>query len=137
MQSSFPHRTDMLASTLWNGTNSSGKQVYSWIANETLTDLNMDFAPLLGFLAREESISEDVYLGTIQFGHETFSAASQMNFSISSYAAEIQSNSAAPNSTAESLPVATTVSFAPRVARFKSRLASLLWLSCVLVLTWC
>ncbi|KAF7192797.1 Endoglucanase cel12A [Pseudocercospora fuligena] len=121
--------------TLWNGTNSNGQYVYSWIANETLTHFDMDFAPLIGFLSQEEGVSEDVYLGTIQFGHETFLAASQMNFSISSYAADITTNRQTGDSTSKptaSLPVATKVSAASQLSLFWVDPGWSVWMSGVL-----
>lgn len=78
----------------------------------------MDFAPLLGFLSQGEGVSENLYLGTIQFGHETFLASSQMNFSISSYTAAINSTRPNGDTTSKptaSLPVATKVSVASHV----------------------
>ncbi|EME47064.1 glycoside hydrolase family 12 protein [Dothistroma septosporum NZE10] len=131
-------RVDKTDFTLWNGTKSTGQYVYSWLANETLTNFDMDFAPLLGFLVKEEGVSESLYMGTIQFGHETFLAASQMNFSISSYAANVQSIVAEPNSTlapTASLPVATSVSGASKGVRPRVGWCGTLWLSIVLFLT--
>ena len=87
--------------------------MYSWVTNQTLTTFGLDFAPLFGYLWKEEGIPDDVYLGTVQFGSETFSSDSQMNFSVSSYEARVErtipdaSGTGAPTAT---LPVATAVS---------------------------
>lgn len=78
-------------STLSTGNNSNGQIVHSWIANKTLTAFDMDFAPLLYFLSDQGMVPADVYLGTVQFGTETFAASSEVNFTVTSFEASMNS----------------------------------------------
>lgn len=108
-------------SRLFTGNNSNGQIVHSWVANKTLTTFDMDFAPLLGFLSARNMVPTDVYLGTVQFGTETFSASSQVNFTVTSYEASMRSTkgksegtasvagNAVESGTANGPPVATQV----------------------------
>ncbi|PIA97474.1 hypothetical protein CB0940_05492 [Cercospora beticola] len=84
--------------TLYNGTNSRGQLVYSWVADQTSPTFDLDFAPLLNYLQRREGIPEDVYVGTVQFGSETFYSDSPMNFSVSSFEAEVERGTPAADS---------------------------------------
>lgn len=61
----------------------------------------MDFAPLLGFLAARNMVPADVYLGTVQFGTETFSASSPVNFTVTSYDASMEGVNGKSEGTAE------------------------------------
>lgn len=74
---------------LSTGNNSNGQIVHSWIANKTLTAFDMDFAPLLDFLSQQNMVPADVYLGTVQFGTETFAALGEVNFTVTSFEASI------------------------------------------------
>lgn len=72
----------------------------------------MDFAPLLGYLSHKKMISNDIYLGSIQFGSETFYSQKEMNFSILSYEADLQTTNPKGTGTSTAkgtLPVATRV----------------------------
>lgn len=75
---------------LYTGTNHNGQIVYTWVANRTLTIFDMDLAPLFGFLAAKDMVPIDVYLGTVQFGTEIFSAENQVNFSVKSFEASVK-----------------------------------------------
>lgn len=51
-----------------NGVNQS---VYSWYPSTNLTTLsNVDVSPLIHYLWRHNNISEDIYLGLVQWGSE-------------------------------------------------------------------
>jgi hypothetical protein len=78
---------------LYTGSNANGQVVYTWVANRTLTTFDMDLAPLLGFLWYNGMLPVDVYLGTVQFGTETFSAVNPVNFSVRSFEARIKTAS--------------------------------------------
>lgn len=78
-----------LSSKLYTGTNYNGQVVHTWVANRTLTSFNMDVAPLFGFLAYKGLLPIEVYLGTVQFGTETFSTAKQVNFSVTAFEASL------------------------------------------------
>lgn len=81
----------------------------------------MDFAPLLGFLSAQNMVPADVFLGTVQFGTETFSASSPVNFTVTSYQASMKAvngktegtatvdGSVTDSGTANGPPVATAV----------------------------
>lgn len=55
-----------------------------------MTDFSFDVAPLMGFLVDQQHLPSNVYLGTIQFGSETFYADNQMNFSVSAFSAYVE-----------------------------------------------
>jgi len=69
------------AFTLYTGLNSNGQQVYSWLAASNITYFDEDVSPLIHYLWRHGMISENVYLGSLQFGTETFHAGSNVTFS--------------------------------------------------------
>jgi hypothetical protein len=68
----------------------------------------MDFAPLLGYLANEKMVPSDIFLGNIHFGIETFYAASEMNFSVNTFDASLETTDGSKTGTGE-LPVGTNV----------------------------
>lgn len=70
-------------------------------------------------------ISKDVYLGSMQFGSETFYSRKEMNFSITSYEADLQTTNPKGTGTSTArgtLPVATRV---PTGAANRSSLVAL------------
>ncbi|KAF7191537.1 Endoglucanase cel12A [Pseudocercospora fuligena] len=76
--------------TLYSGTNTNGQTVLTWVANRTLTTFDIDVAPLFGLLASKGLLPEEVYLGTVQFGTETFAAAEMVIFNVTSFNASIR-----------------------------------------------
>ncbi|KAI5357511.1 putative glycoside hydrolase family 12, glycoside hydrolase family 11/12 [Septoria linicola] len=118
--------------TLYNGTNSRGQFVYSWVTNQTLTTFELDVAPLFGYLWENEGVPGDVYLGVVQFGTEAFYSKNQMNFSVSSYEAQIQRtlpDAAGTGEPTATLPVGTAISGASMVLASDSMFG---WLSLIL-----
>ena len=71
--------------------------VYTWLANRTMTNIDMDCAPLLGVLLEKGLISSTVYLGTLQWGIETSYADDKMNFSVESFEAGIRTSNSSTN----------------------------------------
>jgi hypothetical protein len=72
----------------------------------------MDFAPLLGYLSYAKMVSSDVFLGSVQFGQESFYSPIEMNFSIASFEADLETINAKSTGTQTvkgTLPVATQV----------------------------
>ena len=105
-------RTTLTAdfSTLYNGTNSNGQKVFSWVSNTNLTSLNEDISPLIYFLPHHGLVPFDTYLGTIDFGSETFFASQEVNFTVSHFSASLQTPS---NTSNGSTPVSTQVTQLP------------------------
>jgi hypothetical protein len=88
---------DEKTSTLYSGTNGNGQTVFSWVTNDTITSFNADIAPLILFFPQYGYIPSDVYLGTIQFGTETFFASSKINFTVNQFSASLASTSFSTN----------------------------------------
>lgn len=70
------------------GQNNRGQKVFSWqssqMGNTTSvggSDFQANFAPLIQYLWQFELISSDLFLGTVQFGTETFFAGQEATFS--------------------------------------------------------
>lgn len=60
-------------------------------------------------MQRIEGIPEDVYVGTVQFGSETFYSDSPMNFSVSSFEAEVERGTPASDSDSDSESVGSVL----------------------------
>lgn len=116
------------------------------MANHTLTAFDMDFAPLLGYLSYAKMVSSDIYLGSIQFGQETFYSPMDMNFSINSFQADLQTTNIKGTGTQTvkgTLPVATQVATetghhhnlasSPRASLFDVGISMLLVVALILV----
>jgi len=88
--------TDWISS-LYQGHNSNGQYVYSWLASSDLTSFNADISPLLHYLWRHSYIHEANYLGIVQFGMETFHATSNVTFSATDFDISIYQGDPAPD----------------------------------------
>ncbi|KAF2752903.1 concanavalin A-like lectin/glucanase [Pseudovirgaria hyperparasitica] len=98
--------------TLYAGTNGNGQTVFSWVTTAPLTQFYGDVTPLVHFLPRYGFMPWDTYLGTVQFGSETFYAAENVKFYVKSFHADVKSpaEGASPVDTSvEELPVQTSV----------------------------
>lgn len=67
----------------------------------------MDFAPLLYFLREQNMVPADVYLGTVQFGSETFAASTEVNFTVTSFEASMKATDGRSEGTAGMREVAS------------------------------
>lgn len=85
---------------LYSGANDNGQFVYSWWSPVNLSNFNQDISPLLHFLWRHDYISESNYLGTVQFGTETFHSTSNVTFSARDYRLNVAAGQPAPSSEA-------------------------------------
>ena len=66
--------------------NQAGQKVYTWLAESNVTSIAepTDFAPFLANLLNSSKLPQDVQLGTLQFGSETFHATKgRVNFTTS------------------------------------------------------
>lgn len=76
-------------SFLYHGNNTQGQTVFSWLPENNLTHTSGDFSPLVHYLWQFNFMPQNVYLGTIQFGTETFHATSEVLFSAGNYSLSI------------------------------------------------
>nr|POF12952.1 udp-glucose 6-dehydrogenase 3 [Quercus suber] len=101
------------AFTLFNGTNTNGQTVFSWVSNTTLTTFSLDIAPLIGFLVANDYMPADAFLGTLQFGSETSFASGEVNFTVHAFEAYVGSRPTDSfgntSTTTAMMPVATLV----------------------------
>lgn len=79
------------SSTLYMGQNSNGQYVYSWLAPGNIYDFNEDISLLLHYLWRHKYIDESNFLGTVQFGTETFHSTSNVTFSTQNFNLSVHS----------------------------------------------
>jgi xyloglucan-specific endo-beta-1,4-glucanase len=100
-------------SKLYSGANSAGQTVYSWLAASNITSFNANVAPLIHALWQKNFIPQSIYLGTFQFGTETFHATDNVTFSASDYYFNIL----------QGTPITIAVSPAPQLGVSKSTLA--------------
>lgn len=75
----------IVCSKLYSGPNGMGQYVYSWLSTGNVTDFNEDISPLLHFLSDYNIIPSDNYLGSVQYGSETFHSTANITFSTSNF----------------------------------------------------
>lgn len=78
--------------TLWSGKSSNGRTTFSWLApvDTFLEYMDADYSPLLQYLWQENMLPGNVYLGSLQFGSETFySEALNVTFEANGYDFEV------------------------------------------------
>jgi len=78
--------------TLWSGKNVHGGMTFSWLAPvDTLLEyIDADYSPLLHYLWEANMLPDSVYLGSLQFGSETFySGGLNVTFEASGYEFEV------------------------------------------------
>ena len=78
--------------TLWTGESPQGGTTFSWLAPaDTLLEyMDADYSPLLHYLWQENMLPSSVYLGSLQFGSETFySGGLNVTFEASGYDFEV------------------------------------------------
>ncbi len=73
------------------GPNGNGQYVYSWLASSTIENFDEDISPLIAYLWKQKYISESIYLGTVQFGSETFHADANVTFSVQDFSITVAS----------------------------------------------
>ncbi|SMQ49967.1 unnamed protein product [Zymoseptoria tritici ST99CH_3D1] len=86
---------------LYHGRNARRQTVYTWLANRTMSTIDMDYAPLLGVLVDRGLISKKVYLGSVMWGIETSYATQKMNFTVDSFGAGIRTSNQSTDAAGE------------------------------------
>ncbi|EXJ93927.1 hypothetical protein A1O1_02320 [Capronia coronata CBS 617.96] len=107
---------------LFSGTNSQNQTVFSWLPEHNLTASNADYSPLIHYLWQFNFMPADIYLGTVQFGTETYHATSEVLFRATNYTLSLDRNrtqdlSQSPLQRVDTVSVPTQV---PTMDRFKS-----------------
>lgn len=55
--------------------------MYTWLAAKNITaSIGIDYAPLLRYLVDNEMLAPDMFMGTLQFGSETYHADGMVRF---------------------------------------------------------
>lgn len=72
------------------GANKNGQYVYSWFAPENIDSFDADISPLLHYLWRNDYLDDTDYLGTVQFGTETFHSVSNVTFSARNFSMSVE-----------------------------------------------
>jgi hypothetical protein len=92
-----------LHSTLYQGQNQRGTDVFTWVANTDKTSFAGDISPLLQYLWRNGLVSAGSYLGLVGFGSEAYHSRGHVTFSASGYAIDVLTGPA-PTLTVAQLP---------------------------------
>ncbi|KAK3939333.1 concanavalin A-like lectin/glucanase domain-containing protein [Diplogelasinospora grovesii] len=90
---------------LYQGKNSRGTDVFTWMATTNETSFSAEISPLLQYLWRNGLVPSNSSLGLVEFGSEAYHSESNVTFSATSFDAELVTG-AAPNLTIASLPTA-------------------------------
>ncbi|KAJ9157977.1 Endoglucanase cel12A [Pleurostoma richardsiae] len=88
---------------LYQGQNSGGTNVFSWVAATNETVFNDDISPLLQYLWRNDLVPSNSSLGLIEFGSEAYHAGSNVTFSASNFSLELHVGKA-PKLDLETMP---------------------------------
>jgi xyloglucan-specific endo-beta-1,4-glucanase len=64
--------------------------VFSWLAQTNLTSFHNDISPLFNYLVDHNLLPTSAYLGSVQFGTETFHATSNVTFTASNFALDLE-----------------------------------------------
>jgi len=75
-----------LSSTLFQGPNDNGQQVFSWVSSSNHTEFDGDISPLVHYLWRNGLVVAANYIGVIQIGTEQKHATSNVSFFMGDFA---------------------------------------------------
>ncbi|RMZ87897.1 hypothetical protein DV736_g4875, partial [Chaetothyriales sp. CBS 134916] len=75
--------------SLYQGYNIQGQHVFSWLAHENLTQVDVDYAPLLSYIVDKGFLGGGLYLGQLEFGTEVMNANDQATFEAWDYSLRI------------------------------------------------
>jgi len=76
--------------SLYNGVNSAGQQVFTWVASQNTTQFNGDVSPLIKQLSTiTGGPTDQTYLGYYAFGSEVFYATGNMTLSVPKMGLEV------------------------------------------------
>lgn len=99
-------------STLYQGKNERGTNVFSWVANSTQTAFAGEVTPLLEYLWRNGLISGETNIGLVSFGTEAFVSSGNVTFSASDFKLSLETGEA-PNRAVPPLPNTNCSGYAP------------------------
>ncbi|KEF58945.1 uncharacterized protein A1O9_03788 [Exophiala aquamarina CBS 119918] len=105
---------------LYHGNNTQGQTVCSWLPENNLTHTSGDFSPLVHYLWQFNFMPQNIYLGTIQFGTETFHATSEVSFSAGNYSLSISHDENLQVPKLEAPKLVKIPDQVPTMARFES-----------------
>ncbi|RMD39759.1 hypothetical protein DV735_g5374, partial [Chaetothyriales sp. CBS 134920] len=66
--------------SMYQGYNIQGQHVFSWLAHENLTQVDVDYAPLITYIVDAGYLNSSLYLGQLEFGTEVMNANLQSTF---------------------------------------------------------
>ncbi|RMZ85745.1 hypothetical protein DV737_g416, partial [Chaetothyriales sp. CBS 132003] len=75
--------------SLFQGYNIQGQHVFSWLAHKNLTQVDVDYAPLLSYIVDQGYLGGGLYLGQLEFGTEVMNANDQATFEAWDYSLRI------------------------------------------------
>lgn len=107
-------------SFLFQGNNTQNQTVYSWLPETNLTTIDADYSPLVHYLWQNSFMPKDLYLGTLQFGTESFHATNEVLFRAGNYTFNLSQNTSqvlSPLASVQPVAVPTQV---PTMARFNT-----------------
>ncbi|KAG9792302.1 hypothetical protein KCU88_g887, partial [Aureobasidium melanogenum] len=114
---------------LFHGTNDQNQTVFSWLAETNLTTTgnasSTDFSPLVHYLWQFDFMPADLYLGTVQFGTETYHASpDEVLFRATDYSLGLSRNESQNLAELNKVDAVSVPSQVPTMERFKSGAAA-------------
>jgi xyloglucan-specific endo-beta-1,4-glucanase len=97
--------------SLYTGPNGAGQTVFSWLAADNITSFHNDISPLFNYLVDHNLMPTSTYLGTVQFGTETFHATSNVTFSASNFGLDIEKGIKTSNALGGVVPNLALIAF--------------------------
>lgn len=110
----------MLSSFLFHGNNTQNQTVFSWLPETNLTAVDADYSSLIHYLWQLGFMPKDVYLGTLQFGTETFHATNEVLFKAANYSLGFSRNTSEVFTNLESVKPVAVPTQVPTMDRFKT-----------------
>jgi len=97
--------------SLYTGPNGAGQTVFSWLAADNITNFNNDISPLFNYLVNHNLMPTSTYLGTVQFGTETFHATSNVTFKASNFVLDMEKGIKTSNALGGLVPNLALIAF--------------------------
>ncbi len=101
----------MFCSSLYTGPNGAGQTVFSWLAQTNLTSFHNDISPLFNYLVDHNLLPTSAYLGSVQFGTETFHATANVTFTASNFALDLEKGIKTSNALGGVVPNLALIAF--------------------------
>lgn len=65
--------------------------MYTWLADQNITaSIGIDYAPLLRYLVDNGMLAQDMFMGTLQFGSETYHADGKVRFIVERFDMQVE-----------------------------------------------